>query len=192
MEQLTSMNETNESEITIERATPQDAEVICDIRDRARIAAYPNEALGITADDVALMAQGPGGEFLARRIAHLKEQFADRERLDTLVARQGDDVVGFVTPEVDEHGVQSIDALYVKPEMQHKGIGAKLMEQALYELDPKHDIYLDVVSYNQKAIDFYARYGFEATDAVVPPEPGRPEYLKSLPMTEMVLRAKRR
>lgn len=49
--------------------------------------------------------------------------------------------------------------------------------------------FIDVISYNKEAIDFYERFGFEKTGATVAEETGRPTYMKSLPQTEMVLRA---
>ena len=70
------------------------------------------------------------------------------------------------------------------------GIGGKLMRQVLDLYGRDEDIFLEVVSYNQNAIDFYERFGFEQTDAIVPEEEGRPGYLKTLPQIEMVLRAK--
>lgn len=178
--------------ISVERAVPSEAETICDIRDRAWLEAYPNAELGITVDDVRLMAKGPNGEYVPRRIAYLKEQFNNEDRADenTFVAKLDGKVVGFIDPRIDEQGHRRVGAIYVAPEAQGKGVGSKLMNQVFDWYGRDQDIFLEVVSYNQNAIDFYKRFGFEQTDAVVPEEEGRPNYLKTLPQVEMILRAK--
>lgn len=177
--------------VEIERAIPDDAETICDIRDRAWLEAYPNAELGITVDDIRVNAQGRDGEFVPRRIAYLKEKLAQENRTDgtTFVAKVDGKTIGFVDPSIED-GKRRIGAIYVSPEAQGMGVGSKLMQQALAWHGRDEDIFLEVVSYNQNAIDFYKRFGFEQTDTVVTDEPGRPDYLKSLPQIEMVLKAK--
>ncbi len=179
--------------IEIERAVPADAEVICDIRDRAWIEAYPNTELGITAEDIKLNAQGRNGEFLPRRIAYLKDELAkdDGTGLTTFVAKADGKVVGYIDPRIDEQNRRRIGAIYVSPEAQGMGIGGKLMAKVLDLYGRDQDIFLEVVSYNQIAIDFYKRFSFEKTDTVVPEEEGRPDYMKSLPQVEMVLKAEK-
>ncbi len=179
--------------LEIKNAVPADAEIICDIRDRAWIDAYPNAELGITADDIKLNAQGLDGVFVPRRIAYLKDQFTkDDTSQATFVAKIDDKVVGFTNLYIEESGRRFISTMYVAPEVQGKGIGGKLMQQAIEWLGSDHDIFLEVVSYNSKAIGFYEHFGFEKTDAVIPEEADRPIYMKSLPQTEMVLRAIRK
>ncbi len=180
--------------VEIERAVPDDAETICDIRDRAWFEAYPNAELGITVDDIRLNAQGKNGEFVPRRVAYLKDQLAqdDGSGLTTFVAKVGGKVVGYIDPRIDEQDRRRIGAIYVEPEAQGKGVGGKLMQKVLGLYGRDEDIFLEVVSYNQNAIDFYKRFGLEQTDAVVPEEEGRPDYMKSLPQIEMVLRAERK
>jgi ribosomal protein S18 acetylase RimI-like enzyme len=177
--------------IEIERAVPDDAEIICDIRDRAWLESYPNTELGITAEQIMLNAKGRNEEFVPRRIAHLKEQLAkdNKTGLTTYVAKIEGKVVGYIDPCIDEHGRRRIGAIYVALEAQRKGVGGKLMSHALNVLGRDQDIYLDVVSYNQNAIDFYKYFGFEKTSAIVPDDEEAPDYMVQLPNIEMVLRA---
>ncbi|MCA9347953.1 GNAT family N-acetyltransferase [Candidatus Saccharibacteria bacterium] len=177
--------------VEIGRAVPDDAETICDIRDRAWLEAYPNDQLGVTVDDVRIMAQGPNGEYVPRRIAYLKDQLGKEDGTGetTFVAKLDDKVVGFIDPRIDKQNHRRVGAIYVAPEAQGKGIGSKLMNQALDWYGRDRDIYLEVVSYNQNAINFYESFGFVQTNAVVVPEEGRPSYLKVLPQIEMVLKA---
>lgn len=178
-------------DVEIERARPEDAEIICDIRDRAWIQAYPNAELGITPEDIQLNAQGRDGVFVPKRIAYLQQELTkdDGTGLTTFVAKVDGKVVGYVDPYTDEQGKRFISAIYVAPEAQGNSIGSRLLQKVLDMYGRDQDIFLEVVSYNQNAIDFYERFGFEKTDAVVPEEEGRPDYMKSLPEIEMVLRA---
>lgn len=180
----------DKSSIVITRAKPEDAEVICDIRDRAWMGAYPNAQLGITEDDIRLNAQGRHGEFVPRRIAYLTEKLSrdDRTDITVYVAKVSGKVLGYAEPSIDEHGRRWINAMYVAPEAQGKGIGGALMRRLLEVLGRDEDIYLEVVRYNNKAIGFYEHFGFQKTDTVVPEEEGRPAYMKTLPQVEMVLR----
>lgn len=179
--------------VIVERARPDDVEAICDIRDRAWLEAYPNARLDITAEDIRLNAQGRDGVFVPRRIAYLKEQLAkeDVSGLTTYVARVNGKVMGYADPRIDERDRRRIGAMYVAPEAQGMGVGGKLMRHVLDLFGRDQDIYLEVVSYNQNAIDFYKHFGFEQTDAVVPEDIERPDYMKTLPQIEMVLRAAR-
>lgn len=179
--------------VAIERAVPADAETICDIRDRAWIEAYPNTELGITAEDIKLNAQGRNGVFVSNRIAYLKEQLAKDAHagFTTFVAKLDGKVVGYIDPHTDSENRRRIGAIYVAPEAQGRGVGGKLMNQVLALYGRDEDIFLEVVRYNHNAIDFYKRFGFEETDAVVPVDEAAPDYFKHLPQTEMVLRAQK-
>ncbi len=185
-------HETYKSHVEILPATPEDAEIICDIRDRAWMGAYPNAELGITADAIKLNAQGQNGVFVPRRIAYLKQQLAnDDPNKKIFVAKFDDKTVGFTDISIDEHNTRHIWAIYVDPEVQKQGIGGKLMRQVLDIYGRDHDILLEVVSYNQNAIDFYKHFGFEITDTVVIIDEDRPEYMTPVPQIEMVLKAKK-
>jgi ribosomal protein S18 acetylase RimI-like enzyme len=174
----------------IELAAPEDAELICRIRDEAWIETYPNAELGITAENVRMNAQGRNGEFVPRRIAWFKKKIA--EPGDDWVAYVGkiDDVVrGFIVATRDDNGRPFILMVYVQPGFQGQGLGGKLMQAALHWLGAGTDIYLEVVSYNQDAIRFYERFGFQKTGIPVEEEANRPDYITPIPATEMVLKA---
>lgn len=176
--------------VEIVKATPDDAEIICDIRDQAWIEAYPNLELGITAKDIEVNAKGLNGEFVPKRIAYLKNKLSSPDRSDgaTFVAKIDGKVVGFADPSI-EYGKRRVGAIFVAPEAQGKGVGSELMKQDLDWHGRDEDIYLEVIAYNQNAIDFYKRFGFVQTDAIVPEEDA-PDYIKPLPQIEMVLKAK--
>jgi ribosomal protein S18 acetylase RimI-like enzyme len=110
--------------------------------------------------------------------------------LTTFIAKVDGKLVGYIDPRIDEQNHRRIGAIYVSPEAQGMGVGGKLMSKVLGLYGRDQDIFLEVVSYNQNAIDFYERFGFEKTDTVVPEEEGRPDYMKTPPpQIEMVLKA---
>lgn len=186
----TSLVENENKTVEIVKATPDDAEIICDIRDRAWIDAYPNPELGITARDIEINAKGLRGEFVPKRIAWFKDKLAKNDgNWICFVAQINNVARGFVVASTEDDGKKFINSIYIEPTLQGKGLGTMLMKKALDWLDGDEPIYLEVLSYNQNAIDFYKRFGFEKTDAVVPQEEGAPDYIKSLPQIEMVLKA---
>lgn len=182
------MNQDNQT-ISIKSASPDDAEIICDIRDKAWIEAYPNPELGITVKDIEINAKGLHGEFVPKRIAWFKEKLSKNdENWICFVAQTNNVTVGFVVASTEDDGKKFINSIYIEPTFQGKGLGTMLMQRALDWLGNDEDVYLEVLSYNQNAIDFYKRSGFEKTDAVVPLEEGAPDYIKPLPQIEMVLK----
>ncbi len=55
---------------------------------------------------------------------------------------------------------KEIEKLFIEPQFQNQGIGAKLLEFAVIE---RHASYLWVLEYNKRGIEFYKRNGFELT-----------------------------
>jgi len=76
------------------------------------------------------------------------------------VAVDGDKVIGFVhVSDVDDE--QVLQALYVDKNHHGKGVAQKLMIQAMNWLDKTKPIKLEVADYNDRAIAFYRKYGFD-------------------------------
>lgn len=73
-----------------------------------------------------------------------------------------------------------IEGIYLLDEAKERGIGGKLMEEFLAWADKDKPCQHKVFAFNDKAIGFYAKYGFVKTDA--PAE----LYKNKLPMIEMV------
>ena len=83
---------------------------------------------------------------------------------NTIIAKEGDRVVGFVQYEKydyeDLEDAGEIAALYVLADYYGKGIGYRLMQEAVKCLSEYSQIALFVIKSNQRAIGFYIRYGF--------------------------------
>ena len=75
------------------------------------------------------------------------------------VAIEETDLIGFCTIKQDEHE-NLIQALYVLPHYQNKGVGKRLLQTALDWFGHTKEVVLNVASYNEKAIAFYRAFGF--------------------------------
>ncbi len=160
-------SELGNNSVSIVKATAKDAEAVSELLRQTWLATYPNADAGITKEEIILRTDGENGERIPQNIENWRKRIeTDDGSVAVFVARIDGNVVGMTAPCIIE-GKRRIGAMYVHPEIQGKGIGSQLMDKALEWHGDQEDIYLLVASYNQKAIDFYRRYGFEQTDAAV-------------------------
>ena len=84
---------------------------------------------------------------------------------NTLVAKDKDKVVGFAvysqSRDEDLPDAGEIDAIYVLSEYYGKKVGYRLMNEAISRLGKPKTIFLWVFEKNERAINFYHKYGFE-------------------------------
>lgn len=171
--------------IAIEPASPSDASEIVRIQAETWLATYPNEEHGVTRADIeAKKLNDPS------RIERWKTRIEDETGMTRIwVARKDKRVIGYcLAKKGDEENY--IDALYVLPEEQTKGVGQQLMSEALSWLDASKPIGLGVAAYNAKAIAFYEKLGFQKSEEAPEPVPPLPSG-KRLPIIKMVRRTEK-
>lgn len=121
-------------------------------------------------------------EYLKQMTKERCIQIALTWRENLWVAKDGERVIGFVGygPYRDDtlHDCGEVYALYVLADYQRKGVGYALMNAAFEQLTRFSQIALWVLSENEKAIQFYQRYGFHADGA-------EQEILLGTPNTEL-------
>jgi len=174
----------------IDRATVEDVEQIEKVRREGWLSAYPNEELGISYEDIRQELEGVNGELIAQTVNRWRkgiEADVNSSVRANYVARLNGKVVGFVAPRIDENGQRRVGALYVSPDAQGKGIGTKLLQRSVNWHGRENDVYLHVVSYNQKSIDFYEHFGFVKTGHQIIDT--YPIERMEIPEIEMVLKA---
>lgn len=182
-------SEVDDASVVIQRAVPDDAEAISDLLRRTWQATYPNEEAGISEEDIRLRTEGENGERIPENIEKWRKRIeAGKDNKAIFVARLDNHVVGMASATI-ANNKRYLSALYVSPDIQGRGIGGQLMRNVLDWQGVAADIYLNVASYNQNAIDFYKRYGFEQTDTPVVDE-GNVYGNTRIPEIEMVRRAK--
>lgn len=176
--------------LAVEPARPEDAAEVFGVQRRTWLDTYPNEEAGITYEDIRLRLEGENGELVPQKVERWKQGIESTgEKRATFVVRDNDKIVGFVAPGI-MNGQRRIGAIYVLPEAQSQGIGGKLLKKSLEWHGRSEDIFLHVASYNQGAIDFYERHGFEQTNTEIVDEAALQHGNTPIPEIEMVLRAK--
>ncbi|MEI6478147.1 MAG: GNAT family N-acetyltransferase [bacterium] len=149
--------------VIIRPARPEDATAMGRVFQESWLATYPHEGMEITREDI-LSLDLAGEENTQRRFESLTRQDPASRRG---VAELNGEIIGLFGVELCE-GYGYLRALYVLPEYFSCGIGAALIVQALKEVEDYETVYLNVASYNERAIRFYERFGF--CDSVEGPE----------------------
>lgn len=125
------------------------------------LATYINEDIGISRKDIE-------ENFLP--LQESTERTATMVSTDTTsqiwIAKDGENIIGFCIANTIPQ--PQIGAIYIYPEYQGKGIGSQLMQHTLNWFGEDIRVHLEVVAYNDNAIDFYKKFGFQ--------EEGRGEY----------------
>lgn len=146
--------------IEIKLAIPTDVVGMQEVFYKTWLATYPNEKLGITAEDIEHRYKDAFTEEALKKRA---EQIANPPQGHTLLlAKEGEKVVGLCRIVVSEDN-NRLQAIYVLPEYQGKGIGKMLWNEACKVFDENKDVVVDVATYNTNAIDFYKKLGFQET-----------------------------
>lgn len=145
-----------EPQIEIVTPTKEDVRGIQEVFYKSWLSTYPNKELGITVDDIEERFKG---SFTEEALAKRWQRIRDEQGEKLLIAKKGDKVVGLVraTFRPDKNQLQ---AIYILPEYQGKGIGTSLWEAAKKLFDPKKNTIVQVATYNQQAIGFYSKLGF--------------------------------
>lgn len=121
--------------------------------------------LGITKEDIELKFSKDNTAEGRKQIEEWKKRYSDdNER--RWVAKNENQIVGFCVAG-KEKGGNRIYAIYVLPDFQGAGRGKELLQKSLNWLGGEKDVYVNVASYNTKAIKFYKRFGFVKTGRVV-------------------------
>lgn len=152
------------------------------------LATYPNSELGITVDDIHDRFKESNTPAVLEKRARMLEEFA-RDGL-FFVAEADSRLVGLcrITLHPDKNQLQ---AIYVLPEYQGKGVGKALWAEARKCFDPSKESIVHVATYNAKAQAFYKSLGFKETGKSFTEERLRMKSGALIPETEFVLPAER-
>lgn len=171
--------------IEIKDATSGDVEGIWYVTRESWLDTYPNEEYGVTREEIEQKYDRSSLETKAK-LERRREVVNTRSNHHEWVAKTDNKVVGWCYARSDKGNL--VQALYILPEYQNQGIGSKLLKEALGWFDPKEDVFLGVVVYNQKAMNFYTKFGFIKTGKDVEDKETLPHLSsdKVIPSIEMV------
>lgn len=147
--------------IKIRILVPNDVYGIRAIQRETWLKTYPNKGAGITTQDIEDKFKDDETPEGKRKIEERKKKYGDKNTR-IWVAEDKDKIVGFCTASRGKE-CNRIEAIYVLPDYQGKGLGSLLMEKGLRWLGDKKDILVNVARYNKQAIGFYKKFGFIET-----------------------------
>lgn len=143
------------------RATASDLPQIFQLQRVTWLDTYPNTEHTISIEDI----QSKFENLRLEEIKRWNSRYLTRiNNVNTffILAFYDETVVGYCEANINsfEHRIFGI---YVLPEYQKMGTGSGLILQALDWLGTKKAIYVNVASYNERAIKFYQKHGFKKT-----------------------------
>jgi ribosomal protein S18 acetylase RimI-like enzyme len=90
---------------------------------------------------------------------------ASSETQHLAAAFAGERMVGFMIATRHDADDLELDWLMIDPCEHGRGLAASLMREGIEWLGPEQPIWLTVIRYNERAIRFYRRFGFEVDAA---------------------------
>lgn len=155
------LSQAKKHKFVISPATEEDSEGVGVAHLQSWRETYPNTKLGIDIDwvneTVGFLAEDRGRDYRRNTI---RRSHAFPEKILYLVAKtKAGKIVGFLHVELGEDEAR-FEAIYLLEEAQGTGLADDLMYRAL-EFAGDKPMYLEVASYNPRAIRYYHKYGFE-------------------------------
>ncbi len=144
--------------IKIRISVPDDVYGIREVQRITWLDTYPNSKEGIMVEDIEAkfkLDKTPEGKM---QLEEKKERYKDKNTC-TWVIEDGYKIIGFCMATKKED-FNRVGAIYVLPDYQGKGLGRLLIETALDWLGNDKKIFINVASYNDKATNFYKKFGF--------------------------------
>lgn len=146
-------------EVTIREGVAHDVIAARHMQSISWRATYPNEAAGVSEEWVSERTSNwLKPESLEASVGRLDAIIKDPAQFYRVAEAQGE-IVGFVHVSTKEDTSKYIEAVYTNPNVFGKGVGKKLMDAAI-EWMGDTPATLEVVTYNERAKKFYAKYGF--------------------------------
>ncbi|HET8574773.1 MAG TPA: GNAT family N-acetyltransferase [Candidatus Paceibacterota bacterium] len=119
------------------------------------LATYPNREHGITKEDLEESFKDAFTDETIQKRAEQLEQLP--ENIKMFVAKDGLKIIGVCRVTLRENCNQ-LQAIYVLPEYQGRGIGKMFWKEAQKVFDPKRKTIVETATYNTNAIRFYKNW----------------------------------
>jgi ribosomal protein S18 acetylase RimI-like enzyme len=145
--------------ITIREASEDDVFDIQTVFYTTWLETYPNKEIGITPEDIEEMFKN---SFTHEKLEELKQNLKNIPSNSTLLVAVDSETnkVTALSRIFVREKYNQLQAIYVLPEYQRRGVGKALWFEALQYFDKQKDTIVHVATYNKKAISFYESLGF--------------------------------
>lgn len=151
------MKDASKPQFTITKMTLEEVEPATAMRLQSWLDTYVNDAVGVTQEWILERNRKQmTPEFMEAR----KKRFLSVDMTGWVAKNAEGKIIGVTNPYVDEAGLQHVGSLYVDKNYHRLGIGSELLKKVIEQSDPKKPIVIGVVSYNDRAIIFYKKWGF--------------------------------
>lgn len=172
--------------ILVTKAKPEDVRSIQELLYETWLETYPNSEAGITEEDIhTRFKERMTDKVIKERQEKLRDNSSRNELF--LVAKENDELVGVCGVSAREE-YNELQAIYVSPKHQRKGIGYMMWDEAKKYFNPEKKTIVHVADYNEKAISFYKKLGFVDTGKRFSQEIHKmPVSGKCIPEMEMVI-----
>ncbi len=172
--------------ITIQKPTKEDVQGLQEVFYKTWFATYPNKEAGITIEDIEDRYKDRNSEENMKKRAERYANIPENELY--LIAKDGDLVIGMIRF-IKKEKFNQLQAIYILPEYQGKGIGTMFWSRAKVFLDKNKDTIVQLATYNKQAENFYKKLGFVDTGKRFSDESTRmPISGAIIPEMEMVLK----
>ena len=150
------MTEQLKKQYIIEKMKPEDVEASTEMRLQSWLDTYINEEYGVTEEWIKERNERQrSSESAEQRVQALKEKGTG-----WVAKSSSGEIIGATTPYIDTNGVQHVGSMYVNKDYHGMGVGHSLMQKVIDWADPAKSIELTVASYNERAKEFYKKWGF--------------------------------
>lgn len=151
--------------IAIQKMDVEDVEPIRRMLMQLWIDTYINEEHGITEEWIReRWTKRLKPSVIAERKRKLLEDQKSYSKGSFVAKNKDGNIIGMIGYFRDDKGKQELGAIYVDKSYQGKGIASMLMDRMFEWANPKEDIQLGVVTYNNRAKSFYKKWGFEENE----------------------------
>lgn len=147
--------------ITIQKPTKEDVRGVQEVFYKTWLATYPNDEVGVTKEDIEEKFKNRNSD---ENIKLRTEKYLNIPNNELfLVAKDDTKVVGiFIFVKKEDYN--QLQAIYVLPEYQGKGIGMMFWNKAKEFMDNDKDTLVQLATYNKGAEIFYKKLGFVDTE----------------------------
>ncbi len=146
--------------INIREVKSEDVESVENVFYKTWLKTYPNKELGITENDIHEIFKN---SFTLESLDKRKLSFKNMPKNSKFFVAEDNNtskVVG-VCRVFNREEYNQLQAIYILPEFQKKGIGKMLWEEAKIFFDTNKKTLVQVATYNTNAIKFYKNLGFK-------------------------------